>query len=172
MVGPYDIDGRAIVVIWATGGQTRPYKAKVSLSERSREYGYCIRKGSATVRAKGADETELLFLAATVPFDDRINQQAPIEDLSRDLMQAYLEQVGSELAVQAPSLSLLELGRQMGVVGGLEEAPFPLNIGLMMFNPEPYRFFPVMQIDVVWFPREGPGGDRFSEKVFRGPCRA
>ncbi len=26
-----------------------------------------------------------------------------------------------------------------------------------------------MQVDVVWFPREGPGGDKFSEKVFRGP---
>ncbi len=57
----------------------------------------------------------------------------------------------------------------MGVVGGPAEAPFPLNVGLMMFTPEPHRFFPVMQIDVVWFPKEGPGGDKFSEKVFRGP---
>jgi ATP-dependent DNA helicase RecG len=55
------------------------------------------------------------------------------------------------------------------VIGGPEEAPFPLNIGLMMFNPEPQRFFPVMQIDVVWFPKTGPGGDQFSEKIFRGP---
>lgn len=147
----------------------RPYKAKVSLSKGSREYGYYIRKGSATVRAKGADETELLSLAATVPFDDRINQQAHIEDLSRDLMQEYLEKVDSELAVQAPGLSSLELGRQMGVVGGPAEAPFPLNVGLMMFNSEPHRFFNVMQIDVIWFPREGPGGNQFSEKVFRGP---
>jgi len=77
--------------------------------------------------------------------------------------------VGSDLAQSAPTLSLVELGRQMGVVGGPEEAPLPLNVGLMMFNPEPHRFFPVMQIDVVWFPREGPGGDRFSEKIFRGP---
>ena len=169
VVVPYEISGRSIIVIWAPGGQTRPYKAKVDLNKGSREYGYYIRKGSTTVRAKGGDETELLSLAATVPFDDRINQQARIEDFSRDLMQAYLEKVGSELAIQAPSLSLLELGRQMGVVGGPAEAPFPLNIGLMMFNPEPHRFFPVMQIDVVWFPKEGPGGDRFSEKVFRGP---
>ena len=26
-----------------------------------------------------------------------------------------------------------------------------------------------MQIDVVWFPKEGPGGDQFSEKIFQGP---
>ena len=84
-------------------------------------------------------------------------------------MQDYLQQVGSDLAGQAPHLSLVELGRQMGVVGGPEEAPFPLNVGLMMFNPEPWRFFPAMQIDVVWFPKEGPGGNKFSEKIFKGP---
>jgi ATP-dependent DNA helicase RecG len=50
-----------------------------------------------------------------------------------------------------------------------EEAPFPLNVGLMMFNPDPWRFFPAMQIDVVWFPKEGPGGNKFSEKIFKGP---
>ena len=169
VVVPAEIDGRQILVIWVLGGQTRPYKARLSLSNDNREYGYFIRKGSSTVRARGADETELLSLAATVPFDDRINQRAKVEDLSRELMQDYLQQVGSELAAQATTLPLLELGRQMGVIGGAEEAPFPLNVGLMMFNPQPYRFFPVMQIDVVWFPKEGPGGDKFSEKIFQGP---
>jgi ATP-dependent DNA helicase RecG len=57
----------------------------------------------------------------------------------------------------------------MGVISGPKESPAPLNIGLMMFNPEPWRFFPVMQIDVVWFPKEGPGGNTFSEKIFKGP---
>jgi ATP-dependent DNA helicase RecG len=56
----------------------------------------------------------------------------------------------------------------MNIIGGLEEAPFPLNVGLLFFNPEPHRFFPATQIDVVWFP-EGAGGDRFEEKTFQGP---
>ncbi len=56
-----------------------------------------IRKNSSTIRAKGADETELMSLAATVPHDDRINQQAKVENLSRELMQEYLQQVGSDL---------------------------------------------------------------------------
>ena len=166
---PVEIDGRSVLVLWALGGPTRPYKAKVSLSKDSKEYAYYIRKHSSTIRAKGPDEAELLSLAATVPFDDRFNPQAKVEDLSRELMQDYLNQVGSDLAKQAPELSIAELGRQMGVVGGPEEAPFPLNVGLMMFNPEPWRFFPVMQIDVVWFPKEGPGGNKFSEKIFKGP---
>lgn len=166
---PVEIEGRHVLVLWALGGPTRPYKAKRSLAKDSKEYAYYIRKGSSTVRARGADESELMSLAATVPFDDRFNQQAKIEDLSRDLMQEYLHQVGSDLAGQAPDLSLVELGRQMGVIGGPEESPFPLNVGLMMFTPEPWRFFPVMQIDVVWFPKEGPGGNKFSEKIFKGP---
>lgn len=169
IVVPFEIEGRHILVLWVLGGQTRPYKAKLSLAKESKEYAYFIRKGSSTVRAKGTDESELISLAATVPFDDRFNQQARIEALSRELMQEYLTQVGSDLLKHASSLSLEELGRQMGIIGGPDETPFPLNIGLMMFNPEPWRFFPVMQIDVVWFPKEGPGGDKFSEKIFKGP---
>jgi ATP-dependent DNA helicase RecG len=38
----------------------------------------------------------------------------------------------------------------------------------MFFHPEPHRFFPATWIDVVWFP-DGPGGDTFAEKSFRGP---
>jgi ATP-dependent DNA helicase RecG len=166
---PYEIDGRLILVLWVLGGQTRPYRCKVSLAKDAKDWAYYIRKGSTTVRATGADEMELMSLAATVPFDDRLNMQAKVDDLSRELLLAYLHTVGSELATQAPRLSMEELGRQMGVVGGLPEAPFPLNVGLMMFHPEPWRFFPTMQIDVVWFSAEGPGGSKFSEKIFRGP---
>ncbi len=45
------------------------------------------------------------------------------------------------------------------------------NIGLLFFNDRPHEFFPATQIDVVWFP-DGPGGDQFEEKEFRGPLAA
>ena len=45
---------------------------------------------------------------------------------------------------------------------------FPINVGLLFFNADPQRFFPATQIDVVWFP-DGAGGDKFTEKTFRGP---
>ena len=165
---PEVVDGRQVLVLWAPGGQTRPYKAKLSLAKDARDWGYFIRKGSSTVRAKGADEQELISLAATVPFDDRINQRARMEDLSRDLIVEFLQEVGSGLAKTAKTLPLAQVARQMNLVGGPQEAPFPLNVGLLFFNPEPHRFFPATQIDVVWFP-EGAGGDRFEEKTFRGP---
>ncbi len=63
VIVPYQVEGRTVLVIWAPGGQTRPYKAKLSLAKENREWAYFIRKGSCTVRARGADETELLSLA-------------------------------------------------------------------------------------------------------------
>jgi len=168
IVVPELIEGKHVLVLWAPGGATRPYKAKLGLGRECKEWGYFIRKGSSTVRAKGPDETELLSLAATVPFDDQINQRASLEDLSRELIVSFLKEVGSPLAGPAKRLSLGDLGRQMNIVDGPKEALFPKNVGLLFFNPEPHRFFPATQIDVVWFP-EGAGGDHFTEKEFKGP---
>lgn len=86
-----------------------------SLTKDSKDYDYYIRKGGSTIHAKGADETELMSLAATVPFDDRLDGQARIEDLSRELMQDYLRLVGSELAATAAGKALADLGRQMAL---------------------------------------------------------
>jgi ATP-dependent DNA helicase RecG len=165
---PCNVDGRQILVIWVPGGESRPYKVKESLSKNSNSWAYYIRKMSSTVRAKGADEQELISLAATVPFDDRYNQQASIDDLSPRLVEEFLKDVGSELAEEVQSQSLEMLGRQMNIVGGPSEALFPKNAGLLFFSDDPQQFFPVTQIDVVWFP-DGAGGDRFEEKTFSGP---
>ena len=168
LTATYSIEGRTILVLWAPGGETRPYKARVSLAKRRRDWAYFIRKHSSTVRARDADERELLSLAATVPFDDRYRQKASIDDLSSRLVENFLRDIGSDLAAEAPNLPLAELGRRMNIVGGPPEAMFPKNVGLLFFNDRPHDFFPATQIDVVWFP-DGPGGDRFEEKEFRGP---
>lgn len=165
---PYTVDGRHILVLWARGGQTRPYKARVSLAKSATDMEYYIRKGSSTTRARNAEERELFSLAATVPFDDRVNQQANLSDLSRDLIVEFLSEIGSDLAGPARRMPLEALGRQLGIVAGPREAPLPVNVGLLFFNESPERFFPATQIDVVWFP-EGAGGDVFEEKVFKGP---
>ena len=165
---PCEVDGRWILVVWVPGGETRPYKAKVSLSEKKTDWAYYIRKQSSTVRAKGADEQELIGLAATVPFDDRYNQQASADAILPRLVEAFLREVGSDLADDVESVTPEALGRQMNIVGGPSEAVFPKNVGLLFFNDDPRTFFPATQVDVVWFP-DGPGGDRFDEKTFYGP---
>ena len=103
-----------------------------------------------------------------VPFDDRYRQTASLDDLSHRLIREFLGEIGSELAAEAESLSVEDLGKRLNIVGGPPEAMFPKNVGLLFFNERPDRFFPATQIDVVWFP-DGPGGDQFEEKEFRGP---
>jgi hypothetical protein len=58
----------------------------------------------------------------------------------------------STLAEDAPGLSVEALARQMNVAGGPTESPWPKKVGLLFFNETPERFFPGVQIDVVWFP--------------------
>ncbi len=160
-------EGRNLIVLWAPGGQNRPYKVPRSVTVRMKDHRYYIRRYSSTIEAKGDDERELISLTARVPFDDRYNQTAGIEDLSPRLMREFLREVGSSLADESQELSAEALGRQMNVTGGPDEAALPKNAGLLFFNEHPRRFFPATQIDVVWFP-EGPGGDRFDEKTFEG----
>ena len=164
----YNVDGRTILVLWAPGGETRPYKARVNLSADRNDWAYYIRRHSSTVRARGQDERELLSLAATVPFDDRYRQTASLDDLSHRLIREFLGEIGSELASEAEGLSVEDLGKRLNIIGGPPEAMFPKNVGLLFFNERPHDFFPATQIDVVWFP-DGPGGDQFEEKEFRGP---
>ena len=168
LTGIYAIDGRTLLVLWAPGGETRPYKARVNLTKGRSEWAYFVRKHTSTVRARGRDERELLSLAATVPFDDRYRQTASLDDLSHRLIQEFLRDIGSDLASEATGLPIESLGQRMNIVGGPPEAMFPKNVGLLFFNDRPHDFFPATQIDVVWFP-DGPGGDHFEEKEFRGP---
>ena len=168
LTGIYDIDERNILVLWAPGGETRPYKAKTSLTQGRSEWAFYIRRHSSTVRARGEDERELLSLTATVPFDDRYCQTASLDDLSHRLIREFLRDIGSDLAKEADGLSIESLARRLNIVGGPPEAMFPKNVGLLFFNERPHDFFPATQIDVVWFP-DGPGGDQFEEKEFRGP---
>ena len=138
------------------------------MTAKNKEYRYYLRRYSSTIEAKGEDERELIRLTAQVPYDDRVNQNATTADLSPRLMEEFLREVGSGLVNEVARLSVEALGRQMRVVTGPSEAPLPQNVGLLFFNEHPERFFPVTQIDVVWFP-EGEGGDRFEEKIFMGP---
>lgn len=168
MLSVEELEGRKLIVLWAPGGQNRPYRVPASVTARHKSWHHFVRRYSSTVEAKGEVEQELLSLTAKVPFDDRFCQTASADDLSQPLMLGFLREIGSALADDAATLSTEAMGRQMGVVGGSSESPWPKNVGLLFFNEAPERFFPGTQIDVLWFP-EGAGGDRFVEKSFKGP---
>jgi len=168
VMAPYEYQGKHILVLWATGGQTRPYKAPVSLSEKRSDCAHYIRRGSITAKVTSGEERELFSMAATVPFDDRPNHQATLDDLDLNLIQAFLRKAGSGLYEESRRLAFPQLCRQMNIIAGSDEYLQPRNVGLMLFNQHPEKFFPYTQIDVVYFP-EGPGADVFTEKIFKGP---
>jgi len=158
--------GKDILIIWVPGGTHRPYKAAVSLAKGA-EYAYYIRRNDTTKRATAADERGLMKLANDVPFDDRVNHKAILDDLQPSLIREYLVEIGSDLAKEAPKMDLEDLCRRMNIAEGPKEYFKPKNIGLMLFCDNPQKFFPVAQIDVVEF--EDEVGDVFSEKIFKGP---
>lgn len=165
---PATVQGKLILVIWVPGGDLRPYKAPVSLAKDNKEYVYYIRRHANSVEAKGPDEQELIALANKVPFDDRVNQRAPVGALQPNLIQSFLTRVKSDLAATAGSRPVADVAQDMHLLGGPSEAPFPFNVGLMFFTPQPSSWFPCTQIDIVQFPKGAGGGD-IIERTFTGP---
>jgi ATP-dependent DNA helicase RecG len=162
--------GADIIVLWIPGGDARPYKCPVAFpTEKSAkaEKAYYIRKLSNTIRANQLEEKELFMLAHNVPFDDRANMNANVEDMRASLISEYLYTVGSDLYSDSLKRPLSDLASDMRLIGGPSEMRKPLNVGLMFFNERPDAFFSYARIEVVDKP--DPTGIGMTEKVFAGP---
>lgn len=149
-------EGKEIVVIWAYGGDVRPYKCPLEFpSEKARHYdkAYFIRKMSNTIRANTNEEHELVLLAGKIPFDDQINRRAELSDLKGSLIAEFLYSVGSELHKTCITRPIRELGADLRIVDGTTEYCKPLNVGLMFFNENPDRFFHEARIEVGAVPK-------------------
>ena len=174
VVAPVEYDGKMLIVIWAAGGDVRPYSSPSSFSyERGKavpfkEHTYFIRKMSSTVKPSQDELNELYSLSNKVPFDDRINHEAELSNLNINLIRQYLNAVGSSMVNDLDSKNIAEICEDMGISNNMPEYRKPKNVGLMFFSDEPDKFFPYAQIDVVAFP-EGLGGDVIDEHIFKGP---
>ena len=129
---------------------------------------YHIRKMASTIQPSDEELRDLYSLANNVPFDDRVNHFAELNDLNITLIQQYLREVGSSLYQESGQMDFAELCRSMNLISTLPEYTKPKNVGLMFFSLEPEKFFPYAQIDVVQFP-DDLGGDQIIEKTFKGP---
>lgn len=171
VVEPCSYKGKEILVIWAPGGDDRPYKCPVVINSektsKKSEKVYFIRKMSATIVANQREERELISLSRDVPFDDRINHNAEIMDMRISLVSEFLHSVGSELYSDSLTRKLEDVAADMRLVRGPGEYRKPVNVGLMFFNERPDTFFPYTQIEVVIKP--DPTGMGMREHIFRGP---
>ena len=163
-----EFDGVFVLVIWCPPGDVRPYKAPKTLSKQDKDSKqFYIRKLSSTVQPKDADLTQLMQLTAKVPFDNRVNQLASIEDMDLTLIAAFLKDIGSSLYYELPKVSFEEVCIQMSIARGPKEALLPVNVGLLMFSEDPAKFFSKAQIEVIEYFDEI--GDQFNERIFKGP---
>lgn len=158
-----------ILVIWANGGQNRPYKASKHLTLDNKEYLPYIRKFANTVVANQEEERELYNLASKIPFDDCINMQAKITDLKLPLIQSFLDEVKSDLLSESSHLAFNTICQRMALLDIHGETLYPRNVGILFFNDMPDKFIPYCQIDVVQFASDTKGSDKLIEKIFKGP---
>ncbi|MFP5436924.1 MAG: RNA-binding domain-containing protein [Bacteroidia bacterium] len=161
------IDGKHVLVLWVPAGSNRPYKVPDDVSAKHKTYNYRIRYRSNSIVPNEEQERELIELTAKIPFDDRVNNQAKVSDLSFALMRDHLEKTRSKLYEDSLRMTVEELAQQMELSQGANEHLFPKNVGLLMFTEHPERYFKGVQIDVVEYP-EGLAGKNFTEKTFTG----
>lgn len=165
---PHLINGKHILVVFAPAGDNRPYKAPISLSEKRTERAMFIKRGSKTVKVKdGSDDERRLFeLTARIPFDDRINQSASLDDLNLRLIQNYLKEVMSSLYDESTKIPFSELCRHLMIAKGSDELLRPTNAGLLLFNENPDKFFSGAKIDLIIHINKV--GKDYTEKLFTG----
>ena len=161
------INDKNIVVIWSYAGYDKPYKCKTNPTDiKHSSNAYYVRKGSTTIEAKGSLEKELLYLGEKEPFDDRINYNATIDDISINLINEYLRRSNSDLYKYINSYSKVDLMRNLRIIGGPNESLHPRNIGLLMFSNNPSNFIPYSNIDLVIL--DDINGKVMTEKKFTG----
>jgi len=165
---PYLINGKHILVVFVPAGDNRPYKSPISLSEKRTEKAMFIKRGSKTVKVKDGsdDERRLIELTARIPFDDRINQTASLDDLNLRLIQSYLKEVRSSLYEESTKIPFAELCRHLMIAKGSDELLRPTNTGLLLFNENPDNFFSGAKIELII--HKNKVGKDYTEKLFSG----
>lgn len=165
---PYMLDGQHIMVLWCPAGDNRIYLAPETLGKGAQRVPF-VRVGSNSVVAKGETLRRLEELTARIPFDDRLNNRATIADLDLGLIQAYLQEVKSDLYEESKTMSFEDLCRTMLIAKGANEDIRPVNVGLLFFSKEPQKYFERSWIELVW--HQDRSGSNYKETYFKGPLQ-
>ena len=163
------LKGKTVVVLAASAGSARPYKASRSVFKGQSDKAYYIRRGSSTVEADAAAVRELFDKSSQLPYDDRENPFAEASDLDAELMRRHLRTVGSSLAPLAETMPAEEIAEDMRLLAGPREWRMPRNVAVLMFSRRTSELFPGARIEVVDMP--DPTGRGMVEKTFTGPIQ-
>lgn len=165
---PYLLQGKHILVLWCPAGDNRVYTAPATLGSGGPRAPY-VRVGSNSIVARGETLRRLQELTARIPFDDRLNNRASLTDLDLGLIQAYLQEIKSDLYEESKTMPFEDLCRTMLIAKGSNEDIRPVNVGLLFFSKEPQRFFDRSWIELVW--HQDMSGSNYKETYFKGPIQ-
>lgn len=164
-----------LIYLWCSAGDSGPYQAPMDVySEKGKKTDkrmqYWIRPASLTTAAKKDEIAELFDKFNSVPYDDRINRKATINDIRRGYLEDFLHDSNSTLIKGINMSSLEELLVSLEVADETDTELDIRNIGVLMFTERPEKLIPGAQIDLVKFnTEEAEGSDDFIEKTFYGP---
>lgn len=166
-----EVDGKSVLVIWVTAGHNRPYAVPADVNAKLKKPVFYIRYGTSSIEARGEFLDQLRDMANRVPFDDRGNENIPMEDISPLLLKDYLKKVDSRLVKEDFTSNMERILEQMDLLDGPKEKRLVKNVAAMMFAEHPEKYFKTTQVDIVLFP-EGleNNPDKFIEvPVIKGP---
>lgn len=157
------VDDKNIIVLWVPAGPNRPYEVPEKVTLGNVKFNFYIRRYSSTIVAKILERTELFNLANNVPFDDRVNTNVSIEEISGTLLLDHLKFTNSRLYELAERRNLKDLLANMDLIAGPVESLFPKNAALLLFSEKPDKFFHYCWTEIVEFPK-GPEDPEFIER--------
>lgn len=170
---PLELEGRMVLIVWAPGGENRPYQAPENAAVKGSPMQSWVRTGPQTIKARGEVLRQLIELTAKVPFDDRRHLSAHVENISPLLVRRFLQERGvlrkrGTRLIGQEQIDDHDLYRKLRLLKQVNAHEVPRNFALLFFNEGPDQFFPGAKIVVARFP-EGAAGDTIEEREFRGP---
>lgn len=161
--------------LWCPAGDSGPYQAPQSVyglkgEKVDKSMKYWIRPASLTTDAKQEEISELYDKFNSVPYDDRINRRARIDDIRRGYIEDFIRKSNSSLINELNNCSLEDLLIAQDVADVTDTELDIRNIGVLMFMEHPEKLIQGAYIELIRFnTKEAEASDDFIEKTFMGP---
>ena len=171
-----EYQGAHLLYLKCAAGDAGPYQAPIDVyskkesgKEQNRTMKYWIRPVSLTVEAKQSEIAELFEKFTSIPFVDRINSRATMEQIRRGYLEDFIRESNSSLIEELNVRSLEDLLVSEEVAEEKDEGIAIKNIGLLMFGERPDKLIPGSKIELVRFHDKEAEASDFTEKTFYGP---
>jgi len=169
-----EYDGKNVIYLWSPAGDGGPYTAPIDVLSKSKKekHGvYWIKPGSVKTIAKGDEISELFEKFNSVPFDDRVNRKATINDLAYGYIEEFIRKSDSALLDVKKGMQMEDLLLALEVANETDVGIDIRNIGILMFGERPDKLISGAQIDIVHFHTSDREGGDFTETILQGPIQ-